>query len=87
MFREWNQGDLDSFLVEITAEVLDQVDAQTGAALVERILDRAEQKGTGRWTVQIALELGVPVPVHRRGGLRAVRLGRHSPSARRAGRC
>jgi 6-phosphogluconate dehydrogenase len=62
VFREWNQGDLDSFLVEITAEVLDQADAQTGAALVERILDRAEQKGTGRWTVQIALELGVPVP-------------------------
>ena len=62
VFREWNEGDLDSFLVEITAEVLDQVDAATGAALVERILDRAEQKGTGRWTVQIALELGVPVP-------------------------
>ena len=62
VFRAWNEGDLDSFLVEITAEVLDQVDAATGAALVERILDRAEQKGTGRWTVQIALELGVPVP-------------------------
>jgi 6-phosphogluconate dehydrogenase len=61
VFREWNQGDLDSFLVEITAEVLDQVDA-AGTPLVERILDRAEQKGTGRWTVQIALELGVPVP-------------------------
>jgi 6-phosphogluconate dehydrogenase len=61
VFREWNDGDLDSFLVEITAEVLDQVDA-AGAPLVERILDRAEQKGTGRWTVQIALELGVPVP-------------------------
>ena len=61
VFREWNQGDLDSFLVEITAEVLDQVDS-AGTPLVERILDRAEQKGTGRWTVQIALELGVPVP-------------------------
>ena len=61
VFREWNEGDLDSFLVEITAEVLDQVD-HAGAPLVERILDRAEQKGTGRWTVQIALELGVPVP-------------------------
>jgi 6-phosphogluconate dehydrogenase len=61
VFREWNEGDLDSFLVEITAEVLDQVDA-AGTPLVERILDRAEQKGTGRWTVQIALELGVPVP-------------------------
>jgi 6-phosphogluconate dehydrogenase len=62
VFREWNRGDLDSFLVEITAEVLDQVDAGTGTPLVEAILDRAEQKGTGRWTVQIALELGVPVP-------------------------
>ncbi len=61
VFREWNEGDLDSFLVEITAEVLDQVD-DAGTPLVERILDRAEQKGTGRWTVQIALELGVPVP-------------------------
>jgi 6-phosphogluconate dehydrogenase len=62
VFREWNRGDLDSFLVEITAEVLDQVDASTGKPLVELIADRAEQKGTGRWTVQIALELGVPVP-------------------------
>jgi 6-phosphogluconate dehydrogenase len=62
VFREWNRGDLDSFLVEITADVLDQVDAATGRPLVEMIADRAEQKGTGRWTVQIALELGVPVP-------------------------
>jgi 6-phosphogluconate dehydrogenase len=61
VFRGWNEGDLDSFLVEITAEVLDQLD-DAGVPLVERILDRAEQKGTGRWTVQIALELGVPVP-------------------------
>ena len=60
-FREWNSGDLDSFLVEITAQVLDQVDAETGKPLVEVIRDEAEQKGTGRWTVQIALELGVPV--------------------------
>ena len=62
VFREWNRGDLDSFLIEITAEVLDQVDASSGRPLVELIADRAEQKGTGRWTVQIALELGVPVP-------------------------
>ena len=59
VFREWNTGDLDSYLIEITSEVLDQeVD---GKPLVEVILDQAEQKGTGRWTVQIALELGVPV--------------------------
>ena len=61
IFREWNKGDLDSFLIEITAEVLDHVDASTGKPFVDVIVDAAEQKGTGRWTVQIALELGVPV--------------------------
>ncbi len=61
VFREWNTGDLDSFLIEITAEVLAQVDAATGRPLVDVIVDAAEQKGTGRWTVQTALELGVPV--------------------------
>ena len=61
VFREWNTGELDSFLVEITAEVLGQVDAATGRPLVELVVDAAEQKGTGRWTVQTALELGVPV--------------------------
>jgi 6-phosphogluconate dehydrogenase len=61
VFEGWNAGDLDSFLIEITAKVLRQVDAATGRPLVEVILDQAEQKGTGRWTVQSALELGVPV--------------------------
>ncbi len=61
VFREWNTGDLDSYLIEITSEVLDQVDQATGKPLVEVIRDAAEQKGTGRWTVQTALELGVPV--------------------------
>jgi 6-phosphogluconate dehydrogenase len=61
VFREWNTGDLDSFLIEITAEVLAQVDVATGRPLVDVIVDAAEQKGTGRWTVQTALELGVPV--------------------------
>jgi 6-phosphogluconate dehydrogenase len=61
VFTEWNAGDLDSFLVEITAEVLRQVDAKTGKPLVDVIVDEAEQKGTGRWTVQSALDLGVPV--------------------------
>ncbi|WP_460744263.1 NADP-dependent phosphogluconate dehydrogenase, partial [Mariniluteicoccus endophyticus] len=60
-FREWNTGDLDSFLIEITSLVLDQKDPRTGQPLVDVIVDEAEQKGTGRWTVQIALELGVPV--------------------------
>ncbi|MCC8245121.1 NADP-dependent phosphogluconate dehydrogenase [Saccharothrix luteola] len=61
VFRGWNTGDLESYLVEITAEVLGHVDVETGAALVDVIADEAEQKGTGRWTVQEALELGVPV--------------------------
>jgi 6-phosphogluconate dehydrogenase len=61
VFAEWNNGDLDSYLVEITAEVLRQVDAKTGKPLVDVILDEAEQKGTGRWTVKSALDLGIPV--------------------------
>jgi 6-phosphogluconate dehydrogenase len=61
VFRQWNSGDLESFLIEITAEVLGHVDAATGRPFVDIVLDQAEQKGTGRWTVQSALELGVPV--------------------------
>ncbi|QCB51207.1 NADP-dependent phosphogluconate dehydrogenase [Rhodococcus sp. PAMC28707] len=61
VFTEWNKGDLESYLVEITAEVLRQVDAKTGEPLVDVIVDAAEQKGTGRWTVKAALDLGVPV--------------------------
>lgn len=60
VFREWNAGDLDSYLVEITAEVLSQVDAETGKPLVDVIVDAAGQKGTGRWTVKAALDLGIP---------------------------
>ena len=61
VFREWNEGDLESYLIEITADVLNHFDQETGRPLVEVIADEAEQKGTGRWTVQEALELGVPV--------------------------
>ena len=61
VFAEWNKGDLDSYLIEITAEVLRQTDAKTDKPLVDVILDEAEQKGTGRWTVKSALDLGVPV--------------------------
>ncbi|ROO88688.1 6-phosphogluconate dehydrogenase (decarboxylating) [Actinocorallia herbida] len=61
IFRSWNTGRLDSYLIEITAEVLAHTDAATGAPFVDVVLDQAEQKGTGRWTVQIALDLGVPV--------------------------
>ncbi|MFE5852896.1 NADP-dependent phosphogluconate dehydrogenase [Streptomyces sp. NPDC056500] len=60
-FRSWNTGRLDSYLIEITAEVLAHTDAATGKPFVDVVLDQAEQKGTGRWTVQIALDLGVPV--------------------------
>ncbi|MEU2338991.1 NADP-dependent phosphogluconate dehydrogenase [Streptomyces sp. NPDC006654] len=61
IFRTWNTGRLDSYLIEITAEVLAHVDAATGKPFVDVVVDQAEQKGTGRWTVQIALDLGVPV--------------------------
>ncbi|MCX5504796.1 NADP-dependent phosphogluconate dehydrogenase [Streptomyces sp. NBC_00053] len=61
VFRVWNTGRLDSYLIEITAEVLSHVDAATGKPFVDVVLDQAEQKGTGRWTVQVALDLGVPV--------------------------
>jgi len=61
VFKEWNEGDLESFLIEITARVLEKVDASTGEPLVDVILDEAAQKGTGRWTAQDGLELGVPL--------------------------
>jgi len=61
VFRTWNTGRLDSYLIEITAEVLAHVDGDTGKPFVDVVLDQAEQKGTGRWTVQTALDLGVPV--------------------------
>jgi 6-phosphogluconate dehydrogenase len=61
IFKTWNEGDLESFLIEITAEVLGHKDAKTGKAFVDIVLDQAEQKGTGRWTVQNALDLGVPI--------------------------
>jgi 6-phosphogluconate dehydrogenase len=61
IFAEWNTGELESYLIEITAEVLRQVDATTGEPLVDVILDQAGSKGTGVWTVQTALDLGIPV--------------------------
>ena len=62
LFEEWNRGPLRSFLIEITAKVVDFPDSLTGNPLVEVILDSAGQKGTGRWTTQTALEFGVPIP-------------------------
>ncbi|GAB3958435.1 NADP-dependent phosphogluconate dehydrogenase [Streptomyces sparsus] len=61
IFRTWNTGRLDSYLIEITAEVLAHTDAATGRPFVDVVADQAEQKGTGRWTVQTALDLGSPV--------------------------
>jgi 6-phosphogluconate dehydrogenase len=61
IFAQWKTGDLDSYLIEITAAVLNKRDAKTGGALVDAIVDEAEQKGTGRWTARNALDLGVPL--------------------------
>ncbi|MDQ6659275.1 MAG: NADP-dependent phosphogluconate dehydrogenase [Actinomycetota bacterium] len=61
IFRDWNTGELDSFLIQITAEVLSQTDASTGKPLVDVIVDAAAMKGTGTWTVQTALDLGIGV--------------------------
>lgn len=61
IFNEWNQGELSSFLIEITAEVLGHTDAATGKPLLDVIQDSAGQKGTGRWTVQSGLDMGSPV--------------------------
>jgi 6-phosphogluconate dehydrogenase len=62
IFADWNTRQLSSYLIEVTADVLRFIDAETGLPLVDLILDAAEQKGTGRWTIESALELGSPVP-------------------------
>ncbi|MCA1028242.1 MULTISPECIES: NADP-dependent phosphogluconate dehydrogenase [Cytobacillus] len=62
-FAEWNKGELDSYLIEITADIFTKVDDETGKPLVDVILDKAGQKGTGKWTSQNALDLGVPLPI------------------------
>jgi len=62
VFTEWNKGDLNSYLIEITADIFSKKDPETGNPLVEMILDKAGQKGTGKWTSQSALDLGVPAP-------------------------
>jgi len=62
VFARWNEGVLSSYLIEITADIFTRTDEETGRPLVDLILDQAGQKGTGRWTSQNALELGVPTP-------------------------
>ncbi|EOH99087.1 6-phosphogluconate dehydrogenase, decarboxylating [Enterococcus moraviensis ATCC BAA-383] len=64
IFKEWNQGELDSYLVEITADILTRKDDEgTGKPIVDVIMDAAGNKGTGKWTSQSALDLGVPLPL------------------------
>lgn len=63
VYTEWNQGELDSYLIEITAQIFRKRDDKTGEALVDVVLDRAAQKGTGKWTSQSALDLGAPLPL------------------------
>ena len=62
IFAEWNQGDLESYLIEITAKILRVKDPDSGKPLVDLVLDKAGQKGTGKWTSQLALDLGVAIP-------------------------
>ncbi|WHY85247.1 NADP-dependent phosphogluconate dehydrogenase [Neobacillus novalis] len=63
VFKEWNQGELDSYLIEITADIFTKIDPETGKPLVDVILDTAGQKGTGKWTSQSSLDLGVPLSI------------------------
>lgn len=62
VFAEWNKGELDSYLIEITRDIFAKIDKDTGQPLVELILDTAGQKGTGKWTSQAALDLGIATP-------------------------
>ena len=62
VFTDWNNGELNSFLIEITAQIFRKVDAKTGQPLVDMVLDRAAQKGTGKWTSQDAMNVGAPIP-------------------------
>lgn len=63
IFSEWNRGELDSYLIEITADIFSKIDPETGKPMVDVILDTAGQKGTGKWTSQSALDLGVPLSI------------------------
>jgi 6-phosphogluconate dehydrogenase len=62
IFAQWNRGPLASYLIEISARILTAIDPETHKPLVDAILDKAGQKGTGKWTAQIALDLGIPIP-------------------------
>ncbi len=62
IFGQWNQGELDSFLIDITATIFKKIDEETGQPLVDLVLDKAAQKGTGKWTSQDAFDIGAPIP-------------------------
>jgi 6-phosphogluconate dehydrogenase len=62
VFGEWNQGELESYLIEITADIFSKHDPEAGQAVVDLVLDEAQQKGTGKWTSQNSLDLGAPTP-------------------------
>jgi len=62
VFKQWNAGDLNSYLIEITTDIFKRIDEETGEPLVEKVLDTAGQKGTGKWTTASALDLGTPAP-------------------------
>lgn len=62
VFKEWNNGEMNSFLIEITRDIFQQKDALTDAYLVDKILDKAGAKGTGKWTSEQAMEIGVSIP-------------------------
>ncbi len=62
IFTDWNKGELDSFLIEITAQIFKRIDEETGRPLVDLVLDKAAQKGTGKWTSQDAFNVGAPIP-------------------------
>ena len=62
IFTEWNKGELKSYLIEITADIFTKMDPDTNRPLVDVILDEAQQKGTGKWTSQNALDVGAPIP-------------------------
>jgi 6-phosphogluconate dehydrogenase len=78
IFRAWNRGRLDSYLVEITAEVLAHTDTHTGGPFVDVVVDKAGQKGTGRWTVQTALDLAAPVTAIAQAAFSRAASGRQS---------
>src|SRR4029078_1064542 len=62
VFKIWNEGEMQSFLLEITADIFTHKDEDTGRSLVDMILDKAGAKGTGKWTSQNSMDLGVPIP-------------------------